>query len=151
MNTGLTFKLKHTHYFMTSITALFNQKQSKCYLCRLFTFIEVGQQRPLQIKNSLRAGIRTRGRLPLLHVLLLFTLSHTPNVLFCTCFLSLNAAIQNSESNHHSDKTLLQVWNTHAADDDLFAIHNPEHMCIPLIGKTYRCNFSYLADADIYI
>ncbi len=39
-------------------------------------------------------------------------LYHTPNVSICTCILSLNAAIQNSESNHHSGKTLLQEWAT---------------------------------------
>ncbi len=29
---------------------------------------------------------------------------------FCRCFHRLKAVIQNSESNHHSDKTLLQEW-----------------------------------------
>ncbi len=36
------------------------------------------------------------------------TVYHTPNASFCTCILSLNAAIQNSESNHQLGKTLLQ-------------------------------------------
>ncbi len=50
------------------------------------------------------------GGLPL-HVLLLLTLSHTECVL-CMCIFILNAAIQNCESNHHSGKTVLQVWAT---------------------------------------
>ncbi len=41
----LTFKSKHSFYFT-------------------FNLLEVGQQRPLQIKTPYWAGIRTRGRLP---------------------------------------------------------------------------------------
>ncbi len=33
-----TFKWKHTHDFIASITALFNQKQSNNYLCILLSF-----------------------------------------------------------------------------------------------------------------
>ncbi len=74
----MTIKSKHTHDFMTSITALFNQKHSLNVICvaiLLLIWLEVGQQRPLQIKPPYRAGVRTRGRL------LLFTLSHTARLL----------------------------------------------------------------------
>ncbi len=72
--------------------------------------LEVGQQRPLQIKTPYGTGVWTQGRLSLLplHVLLLFTLSHTEHIIL----YNLNAAIQKSESNQHSDKTLLQEWVT---------------------------------------
>ncbi len=57
---------------MTSITALFNQKQSKCYVCSYFTYnvIISSQQRPLQI-NLLTDP----------EELLLLTLSHTQHII----------------------------------------------------------------------
>ncbi len=60
---------------MTLITDLFNQKHSLNIICVgyfILIELEVGQQRPLQIKTY-RTGVRTRGRLSLLplHVLCL--------------------------------------------------------------------------------
>ncbi len=84
---------------MASITALFNQKHSlniTCVFCFHF--------------------IRSRPTVPPMKLKLLTEWALGPGeaaaaraiTVYSTCILSLNAAIQNSESNHHSDKTLLQ-------------------------------------------
>ncbi len=70
------FKSKHTHDFMASITALFNQKQSKYYVYFAFILLVV-QQRPLQIKLFTERALGPGGYYCLLH--------HTPNT-FCTAF-----------------------------------------------------------------
>ncbi len=94
---------------MASITALFNQKHSPNVICvGYFTFNRIRSRptAPPTDLNSLRNGRLDPGEASLLplHVLLLFTLSHTEHIIL----YNLNAAIQKSESNQHSDKTLLQ-------------------------------------------
>ncbi len=75
------------------------------YAILLLIYLEVGQQCPLQIKTPVRLSLLPR------HMLLLFTLSHTERVILYM-LSQINAAIQKSESNNHSDKTLLQEWAT---------------------------------------
>ncbi len=66
-NLQVSFKSKQTHYFMISITALFNQKHMlRVSAILLLIEFEAGQQRPLLIKLN-------------------------PNA-FCTCFHRLNTA-----------------------------------------------------------
>ncbi len=66
-----------------------------------FTFIllEVGQQRPLQIKLLTDPEE------------LLLLLYHTPNT-FCSAS-QIKYRDHNTQYNHHSDKTVLQEWVTH--------------------------------------
>ncbi len=77
------------------------------------------------------------------------TLSHTGHVILCllNCFLRLNMAIQNSESNHHCDQSSLQEWPHCWHDCFARLLAHPEHMwAIYIIGWAYRNNFSYRAD-----
>ncbi len=110
----LTFKSKHTHDFVASFAALFNQKHSLNIICEFGFHFMRGRAiaPPTELKLLAEQSLGPEGgcRCPCYCCLLY----HTLKASFCrpTCILRLNAAIQNRESNQHSGKTLLQEWAT---------------------------------------
>ncbi len=99
-------------YFMTSIYLVRNSLNVTCV--GYFT-LKLIRSRPRAPPTQIpyRTALGPGGVCHCYHCACYYcSLYHTSKALFWTCFHRLNAAIQKSDSNHHSDKTLLQEWAT---------------------------------------